>query len=478
MSDISLESNWAPRPPVCEFDMKGKKAIGRGRLFINFSRSADWLLDIDCWQRSTVSPSDSILVTPREPSHIYGQSRFGRVAKEIYGTILRQIYARRTEPRVPGNSESILLVRIDAIGDFVVFTPALRHIRMSFPDSRIALVADEGLVDLASTCPSVDEVIPVNVRRYRRDFFYRVSFIRNLRQRAFDLVIHPTHSRTAEGDEVVYCSGAAKKVGIDGDLNNISEREKKNNDVYYTTLVKTPNKFSSEIDRNREFAAQITGTRIELADFQPELWLTESDRAAARNLLKDAGLDATQNPIATILPGAAWKGREWPTDGFAEVADRIVKQYGIKILILGSRADISVASNVASGMRAPCVSLAGKTRLRELAALLELCAFYIGNETGPLHMAVAAGIPTLCIIGGGHFGRFYPYGDLNRHRMVCKKMECFNCNWKCIHETVRCIQEITVEDVWQHTQRMIEEVVIPERESRAQTRSNGVTSLR
>jgi hypothetical protein len=59
--------------------------------------------------------------------------------------------------------------------------------------------------------------------------------------------------------------------------------------------------------------------------------------------------------------------------------------------------------------------------------------------------------------------------------MVRKKMECFNCNWKCIHETIRCIQEIDVEDVWRQTQRLIEDVVIPERESRVQKSSNGVT---
>jgi ADP-heptose:LPS heptosyltransferase len=415
-------------------------------------------------------------VIPREPHQIHGQSRFGRMAKKIYGTILRQVYARRTRlPRASGNSGFILLVRIDAIGDFVLFTPALRYFRTSFPNGRIALVANEELIDLASKCPYVDEVIPVKVLRYRRNYFYRVPFIRNLRQREFELVIHPTHSRTAEGDEIVYCSGAAKKIGVDGDLNNISEREKKKNDVYYTRLLKTGDDFSSEIDRNREFTAQVTGMQIEAADFQPELWLTESDRAAAQKLLKEAGMDPPRNLIAAILPGAAWKGREWSANGYAEIADRIVEQYRIQILILGSRADLSVASSVASRMRAPCSNLAGKTRLRELVALFESCAFYIGNETGPLHLAVAAGIPTLCIMGGGHFGRFYPYGDLNRHRMVCKKMECFNCNWNCIHETVRCIQEINVEDVWRQTQRLIEEVVIPEREGRARKRSNGVT---
>jgi ADP-heptose:LPS heptosyltransferase len=415
----------------------------------------------------------------RESNQLRGQSMFGRFVKNIYGMILRHLYARRTRlTHTSSNPESILLIRTDAIGDYVLFTPALRYIRRSFPNSRIALVVNKNLVDLVSPCPFVDEVIPLDVRRYRRNFFYRLYFIRDLRQRAFHSVIHPTHSRTLESDEIAYCSGAAQKVGIYGDLSNISAHEREKNNAYYTRLLKTDETNMSEIERNRDFAAQVTGAPIESADFQPELWLTESDRAAAKKLLEEAGFDPTRDLIAAILPGAAWKGREWPVISYAKVADRIVNQYGVKIVILGSPADVNVATSVASGMRSPSSNLAGKTGLRELAAILESCGFYIGNETGPLHLAVAMGIPTLCIIGGGHLGRFYPYGDLNRHRMVYKKMECFNCNWKCIHESIRCIQEITVEDVWSHTQRMVEEVVIPEREHRSKKRFNGVTLSR
>jgi ADP-heptose:LPS heptosyltransferase len=413
----------------------------------------------------------------RAEGDIYRWSK--RVLNNVYSLIIRSLYAQpKTREFSSNEGDGILVIRTDGLGDLALALPLLKHLRKSFGSRRITLLTRQEWFDLVQSCPYVDDVISWDIRRYRRNIFYRVSFIRTLRKKLYKLTLHPPYSRESLSDEVLRCCLAKQKMGFDGDLNNIPLEEKMRNDPCYTRLIDGGGNSVLEIDRNREFAAQVTGTRIESADFQPELWLTESDRAAARKLLGNAGLDPTQNPIAAILPGAAWKGREWPTDGFAEVANRIVERYGIKILILGSRADESVASNVASTMRAPCVNLVGKTRLRELAALLESCAFYIGNETGPLHMAVAAGIPTLCIIGGGHFGRFYPYGDLNRHRMVCKKMECFNCNWKCIHETVRCIQEITVEDVWQHTQRMIEEVVIPEREIRAQTRSNGVTLLR
>jgi ADP-heptose:LPS heptosyltransferase len=407
-------------------------------------------------------------VKQREPNRVHGLPMFRRLVKSIYGAILRHVIDRRTSiPHTSGDPGSILLVRTDAIGDFVLFTPALRYFRTSFANHRITLVVDSNLMDLASACPFVDAVIPVDVRHYRRNLFYRLSFIHDLRRRAFNSVIHPTYSRTAESDEIVCCSGAARKVGIDGDLNNLSARQKKRNDAYYTTLLKTGDEKQPEIERNRDFTAQVTGTQIDSIDFQPELWLMESDRQAAQKLLKDAGLDPMRDLIAAILPGASWKGKEWPANNYAKVADRIVNGYRGKIVILGSSADANVASSVASGMRSPCSNLAGKTGLRELAAILELCGIYIGNDTGPLHLAVALGIPTLCLMGGGHFGRFYPYGDLNRHRMVYQKMDCYHCNWKCVHETVRCIQELTVDDVWGETRRMMEEVVLSDRGRRA-----------
>jgi ADP-heptose:LPS heptosyltransferase len=114
-------------------------------------------------------------------------------------------------------------------------------------------------------------------------------------------------------------------------------------------------------------------------------------------------------------------------------------------------------------MSAPVVRLAGKTDLLQLAAIFKHSVLYIGSETGPLHLAVAVGTPTVCILGGGHFGRFYPYGDLRKHRAVFQKMDCYHCNWECIYEVPHCIRDITVEAAWETVQRMFEEVILPAR---------------
>jgi ADP-heptose:LPS heptosyltransferase len=280
----------------------------------------------------------------------------------------------------------------------------------------------------------------------------------------YEAIFHSPYSREPLSDELLCCSVAARKIGFDGDLNNISPKEKARNDSRYTNLIEIAVKGTSEIDRNREFTERVTGKRIAPADFQPILWLAESDRQKAGILLREAGLDPRRDLIVALFPGASWDGKSWPADRYAELADRIIQEYGAKIVVCGAAADVFVAARVQSEMKGSVVNLAGKTNLPVLAALFEACALYIGNDTGPLHLAVSAGTATLGIVGGGHFGRFYPYGDLNRQRVVFKEMECYHCNWNCIHESIRCIQEIAVDDAWLATKQIMNEVVAPQRE--------------
>ena len=104
------------------------------------------------------------------------------------------------------------------------------------------------------------------------------------------------------------------------------------------------------------------------------------------------------------------------------------------------------------------INLVGKTDLLILAAVYEKSLMYVGNDSGLVHIAMAVGIPTVCIIGGGHLGRFYPYGDEKMHIPVYYKMPCFGCNWKCIYPEIRCINNINVDNVIKNIDRIFEKL--------------------
>ena len=398
-----------------------------------------------------------------------------RLLKAAYSCAVRSLYLPPNVSKLPvGEGNGILVIRTDGLGDLVLALPSLRHLRESFGSRRITLVTRQEWVDLMQRCPYVDEVIGWDIRKYAWNIFYRLRFVRELRKRVYEAIVHSPYSREPLSDELLRCGLAANKIGFDGDLNNISPQEKARNDSHYTKLIELSVNGAAEIDRNREFTERVVGKRITSADFQPKIWLAESDRREAWDLMCEAGLDPKRDLIVALFPGASWDGKSWPAGRYAELADRIIRQYGAKVVICGAPTDAIAALEVQSDMKGSAVNLAGKTRLPALAALFEACALYIGNDTGPLHLAVSVGTATLGIVGGGHFGRFYPYGDLNRQRVVFREMECYQCNWKCIHDSIRCIQEVTVDDVWMATTRIMDEVVVPQRVSGLQIQ-NGAT---
>ncbi len=101
---------------------------------------------------------------------------------------------------------------------------------------------------------------------------------------------------------------------------------------------------------------------------------------------------------------------------------------------------------------------AGRTSLPELAGVLARAKLVITNDTAAAHIGPAAGTPTICLVGGGHHGRFLPYqveeaDERALPRVIMHPMPCFGCNWRCIYGTPQgaapCVAQIGLEPVWQ-----------------------------
>jgi len=332
------------------------------------------------------------------------------VVTGVFRFALRGAYAGvRACPKAGRHSNALLLIRTDQIGDFILFTPMLKHLRTIYRDYKISLVVNEQYLNLAEACPHVDHIIPLKVKKYRWNFLYRLNFIRNLRRTAFNTAIYPLYSREPIGDEILYCSGAAERIVFDGNFSNMGRSLKSKNDRYYTRVIKSPEKANTELERNREFVEHLSERPISQSDFAPELWLTQEDRSFVSGLLEQANLELFRDLIIVLFPGALWSGRIWPPDNYARLANRLVERYVASIIVCGGPRDIPLASAVAAQTNFNPLVLAGKTTLRQSAALLEMCALFIGNETGPLHMAVAMNVPAVGLYGYNNPKRVGPY---------------------------------------------------------------------
>jgi ADP-heptose:LPS heptosyltransferase len=388
-----------------------------------------------------------------------------RRLKGTYRLLLATGYAGRlTADPSGGDARSVLIIRAEGhLGDLILFLPSLRALRRHYAGSKISLLVGSESARLASTFADVDEVISFGVRRYRLDLAYRVRLIRQLRERRFGVAINPIYSREPSTDELLYCCGAQERIACSGDMNTTPSSVRQRNNTYCTRIIPSRPGIITEVERNREFVEKLTGRKLSAEESLPRITLSETQLNEGRQLLLSEGVDPRIEQLVVIFPGASYAIKMWPAERFAALANRIAETYKALFLICGAPSDRATEEALASRISAPVVRLVGKTDLLQLAAIFKLSALYIGNDTGPLHLAAAVGTPTLCILGGQHFGRFYPYGDPQMHRAVFRELECFHCNWACPYELPPCIHEITVEKAWQAVRRMFEEVVAPSR---------------
>lgn len=299
-------------------------------------------------------------------------------------------------------SKSLLLVRLDAIGDYILFRNFVEVLNKSnkYKDYKITLCGNIIWENLAKNFDKsfIDNFIWINRRKFTRNPIYRFKILRHISQYGFEVAIQPTYSREFfYGDSVIIASDAKERIGSEGDLSNITKMQKKISDRYYTKLVPVKIENIFEFFRNKEFFECILEGKIKLA--RPGFKLN-------KRLIKLP----TKNIYAVIFPGAGSKYRRWQSHKFAEVADYVCKKYRYNIIIAGSKADKILAEDIKKKSKnLNIIDLTGKISLTQLVQIIKNANMLISNETVAVHIAAAVGTKTVCISAGFRFGRFDPY---------------------------------------------------------------------
>ncbi|MDA0576672.1 MAG: glycosyltransferase family 9 protein [Verrucomicrobia bacterium] len=351
----------------------------------------------------------------------------------------------------------ILILRSDNIGDAVIFTGALRALRAHWPQAQIDLMVTTPVRPLFAHCPYVDRVfathrlLPWLAWRHfvaRGSWaFERLMLHPSLRRWWYprhQLVIYPVSAPIESFLRAVRLMPAAEKWGYAGDQLRLYDLEYEANrpeNVFTRAYVNPPaDRWQHEQERTRRFL-QFYG--VDPGDLRPELWLSRRDVAFAKHALSG------DSPLAFFI-GAGSVLRQWPAAKWAELATR--QTVTRDVVLLGGKADRAIAATLTTtltnaGLRV--CNLVGKTRLGELAACISRCKVVVSNDSSGLHLAVAAGVPAVGILGGYHFGRFYPWGDPQRHRIANVPMDCYHCNDACKFGDWRCVRDIPVDRVLQ-----------------------------
>ena len=288
--------------------------------------------------------------------------------------------------------DRVLGVRLDAIGDVLMTTPALAALKHARPGRRVTLLASSSGSRVAPLLPALDDVIvydapwmkaPAGGAPARRDD----ATIRRLREGRFGAaVIFTVYSQSAL-PAALLCHLA----GIPLRLAHARENPYR----LLTDWVREaePDRFvRHEVRRQLDLVATVGARpreeRIAVA-------LPPEAQRAARDRLRDDGIDDGA-PWVALHPGASAPSRRYPADGFVAVGRGIAAR-GYRAVIVGTADETGLAREIARGIGAAAVSIAGRTTLAELAGVLSLASVLVANNSGPMHLAAALGTPTVAL---------------------------------------------------------------------------------
>lgn len=317
------------------------------------------------------------------------------------------------------DARRILIVRPeDKIGDLILTTPLLREIRHSSPRSEITLLVHPVVEPVFAGCPYVDRVLvyprwkPCAFGQIRR-FFHEISWSRrHLWPHRFDLaLVSRSHQRTFREGALAFLSGAKWRVAVPDDPTTIRGNEP-GEELFYTHISgRQPE--GHEVERNLSILKTFG---IEAKDTTTELWWTEEDAEYARSALGEEQEGAV---TVAMMVGASVPGRRWPAERFAEIAAWMTEEPGWKVVLIGGKADAPYAASVERACTSGVVNLTGRLTINQTVALLSRCDMYVGNDSGPMHMAAAVNVPVVEIschpLTGAAYnerspGRFGPWG--------------------------------------------------------------------
>jgi ADP-heptose:LPS heptosyltransferase len=336
-------------------------------------------------------------------------------------------------------TDNVVILRMDGIGDSVIFSGALKYIREAYPESKITIIIRGYVRSLYKNCPYVDKIIEWDNNSFLWNPRYRLRFLWSISSAKAQVVLCPHWTKFEEVAEVLRTIESDEVVAFE----TFSDSKIKGR---ITTFVSIPKTVYREIDRYVFFLRKIIPTLTSTSILKTEIWMDTKDSA----IVEEKYPHFQNTKYVTIIPGAGGAIKQWSVEKWILLLLKLQSQYtDYEFVLLGGKEDAPLCEQIVEKVNKNNVrNLCSCLQLNELAIIIKNSCLCIGVDTGAIHISAACEIPTICIMGGGHFGRFYPYGDLKHNIVVNKPMDCYGCDWKCIHSTVRCIQEIEIDRVY------------------------------
>jgi heptosyltransferase III len=331
----------------------------------------------------------------------------------------------------PAVIRNILVIKLRAVGDVLLSTIVTRNLRLAFPDARI---------DYLTEPPSVDVLrgngFITSIQVHDRTRMTGLALVCHIRRQKYDLVIDLFgNPRTAL---ITRCSGARYRVGY-----------RFRGRTYAYNILAEPR---GALVHNTQFNLDaLDAIEIPIRDRNIYFPLDAEDFAYVDDFLNKA--KAGNRQLVGVNTGGGWYTKRWGLDRFAELADRMIDEYGATIVLTWGPGQLPDVGTIQSHMKHKAL-IPPATTLKQLGALLKRCAWIVSNDSGPMHIAAAVGTPVLGIYGPTRAQLQGPFGE--KHVTIAKQgLDCLGCNYTKCPIGHPCMLELSVDEVMTAVRQLV-----------------------
>ena len=349
----------------------------------------------------------------------------------------------RTTRRVtPGMIRRLLVFEAGGIGDLMWIFPAITALKTHFSQATLTLVLAKGSLGIWELFPDrtlVDKLVVYDVNGVHRGILKKLRLIDRLRSNRYDLVYMPTRGEGArENNIIAFLLGISHRIGF----------ANKGTCSFHT------------VQQDFKIGRPILEQNLELLE---HCGITVPEREIRIRVPKDDRFWAQQKMQRLVRPSiivhmnASWHGhlKIWPTNNWVKLIKMIIKEIGGTVILIGSPNEEMHGNTMLQSIKHPSLkNWIGKTSLAQAAALIEGADFFIGIDSGPMHIALALKVPSVILFGPTAPHQIITPKERQRCEIIRKELDCAPCylhqyNFLPVCNTIQCMTAISVEDVIQ-----------------------------
>ncbi len=340
-----------------------------------------------------------------------------------------------------GRSPHNILVRVpNWIGDAVMCLPALMDLREGFPQADITVLARSTIADLLREQCGIKDVMVYEHRTVHQGPFGLLRLSRVIRKRAFDMAV--LFQNAFEAAFLAWLSSIPTRIGYATDGRG------------WLLSHDVPLPPKQRVHQTRYYQQLVQGiTQVPLQERTPKLVASTNDQFVSQQLLTEMG-SSSNTLFVGMNPGSVYgSAKRWRSERFAEVGDRLVEQIqkehpefsSVRCILIGGKGEEDLGMEIANQMRTQPIVLSGKTTIQELISVLPHCAVLVTNDTGPMHVAQALGVPVVSIFGSTDPETTGPVGE--ESCVLQEKVRCSPCLLRACPIDHRCMTNISTDQV-------------------------------